>query len=143
MTRPRSAPQPLDPARQHRWYLAACASFIALLVFMTAREAFIAPLHPGGSALVLKGLPLAFASFGLLKRRLYTYQWAALLVLAYIALASVGAMSDPTPNSRIASAVELALGIVFFVAAIGYVHPYKRAARAAAATCRSPSDSSS
>ncbi|HEU4620796.1 MAG TPA: DUF2069 domain-containing protein [Burkholderiaceae bacterium] len=119
-----------DPLFQRYWYWAACVSLVALLLFMTAREAFIAPLRPQGSALVLKGLPLACALVGIFKRRLYTYQWAALLVLVYIAFSLVGALTDPTHAGRLASGIETALGLAFFVSAVSYVRPYKRAARA-------------
>ena len=119
----------INEQRQRRWYLIASISLIALVLFMTAREAFIAPLHPGGSWLVLKALPIAIAVFGVLKRRLYTFQWAALLVWLYIAFSLVGAVTDATQTAREASAIETVLGLLFFVAAAMYVHPYKRLAR--------------
>ena len=128
-SQPEHSSNDIDPRWQGRWHWIACTSLVALLLFMTAREAFIAPLRPGGSLLVLKGLPMAAALIGVFKRRLYTYQWASLLVLLYIAFALVGALSDPTSSARMASSVEAALGFVFFIAALAYVAPHKRAAR--------------
>src|SRR5262245_48105140 len=57
---------------------AAMGAFVvlaALTALCLAWEWRIAPLRPGGSALVLKTLPLAAALPGVFRRRLYTFQW--------------------------------------------------------------------
>lgn len=120
------------------WYWTAAISLIALIAFITARELFIAPLRPGGSWLVLKVVPLLAALPGVLKRRLYTYQWAALLICAYIAFAVVSGMSDAYPLARACGWLEAILGSAFFIAAVLFVRPYKRAAKAARITSKTP-----
>ena len=116
------------------WYWVASGSLLALIVFITVRELYLAPLRPGGSWLVLKVVPLLLALPGVLKRRLYTYQWAALLSCVYVAFAVVGGMSDPSALARTCAWVEAALGAVFFCATVLFVRPYKRAAKAARVT---------
>lgn len=56
---------------------------IALIVLCIAWEAWLAPLRPGGSWMMLKVLPLLAAVFGVLKGRRYTYQWLSMLILLY------------------------------------------------------------
>ena len=75
-------------------YLASCASLIALVFLCLAWELWLAPLRPGGSWLVLKTLPLLAPLFGLLRGRIYTYQWSLLLVLAYFIEGVVRAWSE-------------------------------------------------
>ena len=58
----------------------AVAGVLALILLGLAWELRLAPLRPGGSWWALKVLPLALPLAGLLKRRLYTYRWLALLV---------------------------------------------------------------
>ena len=66
-------------------YLAACASLIALIFLGIAWELRLAPIQPGGSALVFKVLPLLAALFGILHGKRYTYKWSSLLILLYFA----------------------------------------------------------
>ncbi|MCL2829956.1 MAG: DUF2069 domain-containing protein [Betaproteobacteria bacterium] len=101
-------------------YLLACASLIALIFFCLAWELRIAPLRPGGSMLAFKALPLLLPLFGILHGRRYTYQWASLLILAYLVEGLVRAISEPGVV-RLLSLAEIALSLVFFVAAIAYV----------------------
>lgn len=108
----------------------ACALLIVLIVFMLARELYIAPLRPGGSMLALKVLPFVAALPGILRRRLYTFQWTALLVLVYIALGVVSGMSDADARSRWSGWIEALIATGYFVAALAYVRPYKRAHKA-------------
>jgi len=101
-------------------FLAACASLIALIFLCLAWELWLAPLRPGGSWLVLKTLPLLSPLSGVLRGRLYTFQWALLLVLAYFAEGIVRAWSDTGVAARLAG-VEIALAVIFFTAAMAYV----------------------
>ncbi|WP_322030049.1 DUF2069 domain-containing protein [Paraburkholderia sp. J76] len=98
----------------------------ALTLLCVAWEWRLAPLRPGGSALVLKAVPLALALPGVLRRRLYTLQWAAMLVLLYFAEGIVRGMTDPAPGNLLGW-VEVALAFGFFACALAYVAPYKRA----------------
>ncbi len=108
----------------------ASATLIALIVLSIAWEWWLAPLRPGGSALVLKAVPLCFALAGVLRHRVYTLQWASMLVLLYLAEGIVRGMTDAGLSARLGW-LETALAGVFFVCALGYVAPYKRAAKRA------------
>ncbi len=110
--------------------LGAFVTLAALALFCVAWEWRLAPLRPGGSALVLKALPLLIALPGVLRRRIYTLQWASMLVLLYFAEGIVRGMSDPAPGNRLGW-IEVALALGFFVCALAYVAPFKRAARRA------------
>lgn len=107
----------------------AAASLLALLALCVAWELFLAPIRPGGSWLFLKALPLAFPLRGVLRGNLYTFQWAAMLSLLYVMEGAVRATSDPDPVSAALAGLELLLAAVFFLSAILYVRPAKRAAR--------------
>jgi len=107
----------------------AVASLLALLALCVAWELFLAPIRPAGSWLFLKALPLAFPLRGVLRGNLYTFQWAAMLSLLYVMEGAVRVTSDPDPASRAMAGLELLLAVVFFLSAILYVRPAKRAAR--------------
>ncbi len=108
------------------WYWGASLSLVVLLLLLIAWELLLAPLRPGGSWLVLKVLPLCFALPGILKRRLYTYQWSALLIWLYVCEGIVRGMSDPGALSRMLGWVETALALLFAVCVMAYVRPYKK-----------------
>ena len=110
----------------------ALASLLGLIVLCVLWETVLAPLRPGGSLLLLKALPLAFAVKGVARRSLYTMQWAAMLVLLYLMEGVVRVMSDPPGFSRPLAGLEILLSTVFFLSAILYVRPAKRAAKLAA-----------
>jgi uncharacterized membrane protein len=117
----------LSPAQRAAWR-AAAASWLALLVLTVFWEWLLAPLRPGGSWLVLKGVPLLLPLRGVLRGDLKAMQWALLLVLLYIAEGSVR-VADAPPAGTLAM-IEIALGLLFFAAAIVYLRPFKKAARA-------------
>jgi uncharacterized membrane protein len=125
---PREASGPTTQRRAAA--LGAFAMLGALTLLCIAWEWRLAPLRPGGSLLVLKAVPLAIALPGVLRRRLYTLQWASMLVLLYFAEGIVRGMTDPSPGNRLGW-VEVALALGFFACALAYVAPYKRAARRA------------
>lgn len=102
------------------FHVTACASLIVLIFLCLAWELRLAPLRPGGSWLVLKTLPLLAPLLGVLRGRVYTYQWAAMLILAYFAEGVVRAASE-TGIAAALAALEIALALLFFAAAIGYV----------------------
>jgi uncharacterized membrane protein len=97
--------------------LAASVSLIALIALCLAWELWLAPLRPGGSWLALKALPLLAPLFGILHGRRYTHQWASLLIQLYLLEGAARATSDSGTIQRLA-AVEVALALVFFVAAL-------------------------
>lgn len=128
MTLPAHSPAPgylLDD----RLRLGASALLIALIVLCVAWELFVAPQRPGGSWLVLKVLPLLAPLRGVLRGRVYTYQWAAMLALLYVMEGAVRVLSDTDATSVAMAWVELLLAGGFFVCAVAYVRPAKAAAR--------------
>ncbi|WP_407639231.1 DUF2069 domain-containing protein [Caballeronia mineralivorans] len=121
----------MDPARtQPGFARGALFSLIALIALALAWELWLAPLRPGGSALALKTIPLLFALRGTLRRNVYTLQWASMLVLLYLAEGIVRGMTDRGLSARLGW-LEALLALAFFVCALGFVAPFKRAARAA------------
>jgi uncharacterized membrane protein len=111
--------------------LGATAALLALIVLSVAWEWWLAPLRPGGSALVLKAVPLLLALPGVWRHRLYTLQWASMLILLYFAEGIVRGWSDRGLSARLGW-LEVALAVVFFVCTLAYVAPFKRAAKQAA-----------
>ncbi|MCG7401534.1 MULTISPECIES: DUF2069 domain-containing protein [Caballeronia] len=106
----------------------ALASLVALVVLALVWELWLAPLRPGAWALALKALPLACALPGVARKNLYTLQWASMLVLLYFAEGIVRGMTDARLPASLAW-LEAALALAFFVCALAYVAPFKRAAR--------------
>lgn len=107
------------------------ASLIALIALSLAWEGWLAPLRPGGSMLILKALPLLLPLFGILRGKIYTYQWASMLILLYFAEGVVRTASDKGLSSTLA-ALEIALTVIFFFSSIFYVRltaAEKRASR--------------
>ena len=99
--------------------LAASASLLALLALCLAWELWLAPLRLGGSLLALKAAPLALPIPGILNGRRYTYQWSAMLMLAYFAEGVTRAWSERGVSQLLAGA-EIALSLVFFASAVAY-----------------------
>ncbi len=106
---------------------AATASLVGLLFLCVFWELWLAPVRPGGSWLILKGLPLLAPLFGVVGGRRYTYQWSPMLILAYFAEGVVRSFAESGVSARLAGA-EVVLSLVFFASAILYV----RATRAPA-----------
>jgi uncharacterized membrane protein len=109
----------------------ATTALVALIALSVAWEWWLAPLRPGGSALVLKAVPLLLALPGVWRRRLYTLQWASMLILLYFAEGIVRGWSDRGLSAGLGW-LEAALSVVFFVCTLAYVAPFKRAAKRAA-----------
>lgn len=123
---------PMQPVQQKRTAaFGAVAALLALIVLSVAWEWWLAPLRPGGSALVLKAVPLLLALPGVWRHRLYTLQWASMLILLYFAEGIVRGWSDRGLSARLGW-LEAALAVVFFVCTLAYVAPFKRAAKRAA-----------
>lgn len=97
----------------------ASASLIGLIALSLAWELWLAPLRPGGSWLVLKVIPLLLPLFGILHGKVYTYRWSTLLIWLYFTEGAVRAWSDRGDSATFAL-IEIALSLVFFVAAAWY-----------------------
>jgi len=114
---------------QRRALKCAAASWLLLIALCLLWEWQLAPLRTGGSWLLLKVLPLLLPARGVWRGDAYAMQWALLLVPLYFCEGVVRTF-DATPVARLAW-IELLLSLAFFVGAIVYLRPLKRAARAA------------
>jgi uncharacterized membrane protein len=108
------------------WF--SCAALIAMIFLCLAWELGLAPLRPGGSALALKVLPLLAPLFGVLRGKRYTFQWAPVLMLLYFCEGVVRAWSERGTGQWLAG-VEIALSLIFVVAAVTYVRASRQAVR--------------
>jgi uncharacterized membrane protein len=115
--------------QQKIFHLGAIGSLLLLIVWLVAWEMVVAPLHPGGSLLALKALPLLIPLRGVLKRDLYTLQWSSMVILLYFTEGVVRAWSDTVALSRYMALGETALVCIYFACALLYLRPYKKAAK--------------
>ncbi len=104
----------------------AAYSLILLIFLCLAWEAFLAPLKPSGSLLILKTVPLLLPLFGVLKGKRYTYQWAGMLILFYFTEGVVRAWSDRGISAKLAT-IEIGLSVIFFICAIFYARLTRKA----------------
>ena len=74
----------------------------------------VAPLHPGGSRLALKAVPLLLPLRGVIKRDIYTLQWSSMVILIYFIEGVVRAWSDKAEISRIMALGEVLLVVCLF-----------------------------
>ncbi len=111
------------------FHMGAMASLIILIVWLLAWETVVAPLHPGGSWLALKAVPLLIPLGGVIKRDIYTLQWSSMVILLYFTEGVVRAWSDKLPLSQFMAWGEIALVCIYFVCALLYLRPYKKAAK--------------
>ncbi len=98
----------------------ATTSLLLLVFLCVASELWLAPLRPGGSWLVLKALPLLAPLPGVLAGRRYTYQWVAMLVLAYLAEGIVRGITESGISAAVAGS-EVLFSLAFYGSAIAYV----------------------
>lgn len=120
----------VTPAPNPVWRRSAIITLVALITVCVLWETVVAPLRPGGSWMTLKVLPLLLPLRGILRGNLYTYQWASMLSLVYVMEGAVRAFSDPSGISVAMAWLELILASAFFVSAVAYVMPAKRAYKA-------------
>lgn len=113
----------------NHYYHGSLASLLTLIALCIAWEWALAPLHPGGSWLMLKILPLLLPLRGVFKRDIYTLQWSSMLILMYFIEGVVRGFSDRNQLSSMLGWSEAALVCVYFFCAILYLHPYKKAAK--------------
>ena len=109
---------------KNKHVLIASASFVGLFVLCIAWEWFIAPLRPGGSWMVLKGLPLLLAIPGIWKANNYTMQWASMLILIYMTEGLVR-LFETGANFWMAL-LETLLSVIGFIALLMYLKPLKQ-----------------
>lgn len=119
----------MDQKTSRIFHAGSVASLVTLIALCVAWEWLLAPLHPGGSWLVLKVLPLLLPLRGVLKRDVYTMQWSSMLILLYFTEGIVRGFSDRNTWSATMGWIEVALTCVFFLCTILYLKPYKQAAR--------------
>ena len=106
----------------------AVASLAILILWLLAWELFVAPLHPGGSVLALKAVPLLLPLLGAFRRDIYTMQWSSMVILLYFTEGVVRAWSDKVFASAFMAGGEVVLVAAYFACTILYLRPYKRAA---------------
>ena len=112
------------------YQLLATAAFIDLFILCVSWEWFISPLRPGGSWLILKGIPLLFAIPGLWKGKVYTMQWASMLILLYITEGLVR-ITEKGANFWLAL-LETFLSTLAFICLLIYLKPIKARAKSLA-----------
>jgi uncharacterized membrane protein len=105
-------------ARHARWVAFACACALVILCF--AWEAWLAPLRPGGSTLVLKALPMAVLLAGLWQGRRRAFQWATLVIWFYFTEGIVRAFSEKSLVAWLAG-IELLLALLIVGAAVVHI----------------------
>lgn len=133
-----------EPAHTPLYHRLALGSLWALIALCLAWELWLAPLRPGFTFLAFKALPLLLPLRGLWRRDLYTMQWSSMVILLYFTEGVVRGVSDKLPLSAFLAWCEVVLVLIYFLACILYLRPYKKAAKArakaaAAATAAPPS----
>jgi uncharacterized membrane protein len=114
---------------QRVFHTGAVTSLVILFAWLLVWEIVVAPLHPGGSLLALKALPLLLPLRGVLKRDLYTLQWSSMVILIYFVEGIVRAWSDKAEISRMMALGEALLVVSYFLFALLYLRPYKKQAQ--------------
>jgi len=109
------------------YQLLAVAAFVDLFILCVAWEWFISPLRPGGSWLILKGIPLLFAIPGMWKGKVYTMQWASMLILLYVTEGLVRILE--TGANFWLALLETALATIGFICLLIYLRPIKKEAK--------------
>lgn len=111
-------------AGSRRYALAASSILLALALLMVAWEAWIAPIRPGGSWLLLKALPPLLLLPKVWRGDRYTFKWVPLVMLPYFTEGVVRAWSE-TGASRLLASIEIALAVAFIACCWLYLkgHP--------------------
>jgi uncharacterized membrane protein len=112
------------------YQLLAVAAFVDLFILCVAWEWFISPLRLGGSWLILKGIPLLFAIPGMWKGKVYTMQWASMLILLYVTEGLVRILE--TGANFWLALLETALATIGFICLLIYLRPIKKEAKSLA-----------
>lgn len=102
------------------YQLISSISLIALIFLCLAWEGWLAPLRPGGSWMILKGILLLLPLFGVLRGRRYTYKWLSLFIQFYLLEGLTRATSDSGLTQWLAAG-ETLLATLLFATAILYI----------------------
>ncbi|MYN08796.1 DUF2069 domain-containing protein [Pseudoduganella aquatica] len=119
----------METKSQKFFHRGAIASMMLLILWCIAWEVWLAPLKPGGSWLALKAAPLLFPLAGIIKRDVYTLQWTSMVILLYFTEGVVRGWSDIGTLSAWLGWGEALIVTVYFICAVMYVRPYKKAAK--------------
>ena len=119
----------MQNAMHKYFHWGAIGSLVLLIVWCVLWEMVLAPLKPGGSWLVLKAAPLLLPLYGVWKRDIYTLQWTSMMILLYFTEGVVRGWSDKDALSSQLAWGEAAIVCVYFVSAVMYLRPYKKAAK--------------
>ena len=98
--------------------VAVLTSYFALLALLPLMHA----VSPGGSGLatgIALAIPLLAPARGILMRTAYTYRWASLLVIGYIAYALVEVIANPELRTWASSALVVAF--LLFASLVTYL----------------------
>ena len=96
----------------------AAGCLLAMIALGLAWELWLAPT--GARSWSLKVLPLALGLVGVLKFRMFTYRWLALLVWLYVAEGALRAFTERGPAVPLALTQAL-LGLLLFAACAMHV----------------------
>ena len=105
-----ATPRPLQAIRA-----LAVGSLLALIALDVTWDLALAQIKPSGLWTALKVLPLCAAVSGMLRHRMYTYRWMALLVWLYFTEGVVRAWVERGLNQWLAG-VEILLCLLLFAA---------------------------
>jgi uncharacterized membrane protein len=106
----------------------ALAALVALIANGLLWELWLAPI--GRGTLAIKVLPLVLCLVGLLRHRLYTFRWLALLVWLYFLEGVVRGVTE-RGVSQLMALMEVALSVLLFAACGLYVRRRLRNGRLA------------
>ena len=110
----------------HSFYLyLARISWVALILLTLIWYGLFSPLNTGLSLDIIKLIPLCLPLLGILSGKLYTYQYASMLILAYLG-EGVMRLFDANTVSRVCAFIEILLSTVFFLSCLAYVRQTKR-----------------
>jgi uncharacterized membrane protein len=96
----------------------ALAGLVALIILGLAWELWLAPT--GSGTLAMKVVPLVLCMAGLMRHRMVTFRWLALLLWLYVLESLVRATTE-TGLSQILAVLQLALCLVLFSASTVYI----------------------
>lgn len=106
-------------------HFGAVVCLTALIALCVAWELWLAPLRPGGSWMVLKGLPLLLPLFGVLHGNVYTFQWSAMLAIGYFIEGVMRGFAEHGSAALLAHA-ETAFALGYIACAIVFVRASRR-----------------
>jgi uncharacterized membrane protein len=95
-------------------------ALIALIFLCLAWEAWLAPLRPGGSWMILKAALLLAPLFGILRGKRYTYKWLSLFIQLYLLEGLTRATSEQGLSQSLAIG-ETVLALIVFIGAIMFI----------------------